>query len=62
MSRDRKANSPNTTPVRLGDFLEFEKPLLRIHHDIEEMQREHRNTGHDLSTDIEQQRNVSPVR
>lgn len=56
MSRDLTTNSRNTTPVGLGEFLEFEKPLLRIHHDIEEMEREQRDTGHDLSADIEQQR------
>ncbi|MCH8150034.1 MAG: acetyl-CoA carboxylase carboxyltransferase subunit alpha [Planctomycetes bacterium] len=56
MSGDPKTNSRRTAKVGLGDFLEFEKPLLRIHHDIEEMQREHLDTGHDLSADIEQQR------
>ncbi len=40
----------------LGGFLEFEKPLLRIQQDVEAMEREQRDTGRDLSTDIKQQR------
>ncbi len=42
--------------VSAGAFLEFEKPLLRIQHDIEEMEREQGDTGRDLSDDIRQQR------
>ena len=56
MSGDPTTKTRSATPVGLGDFLEFEKPLVRIHHDIEEMVREHRDTGRDLSADIEQQR------
>ena len=37
-------------------MLEFEKPLRRIQYDIEEMQREQREVGRDLSADIRQQR------
>ncbi len=40
----------------LGGFLEFEKPLQRIQHDIEEMEREQQAHGRDLSADIKQQR------
>ena len=40
----------------VSGFLEFEKPLLRIQHDIEEMEREQRESGRDLSDDIRQQR------
>lgn len=38
------------------EFLEFEKPLTRILHDIEEMEREQRGAVRDLSADIKQQR------
>ncbi len=37
-------------------FLEFEKPLQRIQHDIAEMEREARESGTDLTADIRQQR------
>lgn len=37
-------------------FLEFEKPLQRIQHDIAEMEREARESGCDLAADIRQQR------
>ncbi len=40
----------------MKDYLEFEKPLIRIQHDIEEMEREQRDKHHDLSADIKQQR------
>lgn len=43
-------------PAGAVGFLEFEKPLLRIQHDIEEMQREQGETGRDLARDIRQQR------
>lgn len=39
-----------------GDFLEFEKPLRRIQHDIEEMEREQAEGGRRLAPDIRQQR------
>jgi len=38
-----------------GGLLEFEKPLLRIQHDIEEMTREQRESGRDRSAEIRQQ-------
>ncbi len=41
----------------LGAFLEFEKPLQRIQHDIAEMEREQQVSDRDLSTDIRQQKN-----
>ena len=40
----------------VGGMLEFEKPLLRIQHDIDEMEREQRETRRDLSADIRLQR------
>lgn len=49
------SSEPTTRPVRGAGYLEFEKPLIRIQHDIEEMEREQRETHHDLSTDIKQQ-------
>ncbi|MFQ5490933.1 MAG: acetyl-CoA carboxylase carboxyltransferase subunit alpha [Phycisphaerae bacterium] len=33
-------------------FLEFEKPLLRIHDDIEQLEHEQRKSGRDLNTEI----------
>ena len=39
----------------IGGFLDFEKPLLRIQHDIAEMEREQADTGRDLTKDIKQQ-------
>ena len=40
----------------MGEFLEFEKPLLRIQHDVGEMEREQRESARDLGADIKQQR------
>lgn len=40
----------------IGAYLEFEKPLQRIQIDIEEMERDQRDTGRDHSTDIVQQK------
>ena len=37
-------------------FLDFEKPLIRIQHDIDEMEREQAQTSRNLSSDIKQQR------
>jgi len=37
-------------------LLEFERPLHRIQHDIDEMEREHREGNRDLAADIRQQR------
>lgn len=42
--------------ANLGGMLEFEKPLARIQHDIDEMEREQRETGRDLSADVRRQR------
>lgn len=47
---------PAAVSSGLGGLLEFEKPLARIQHDVEEMEREQRDTGRDLSADIKQQR------
>lgn len=47
-----------TPPVAAsGTFLEFEKSLARIQHDIEELEREQRESGRDLAGDIRTQRN-----
>ena len=54
MSSSPTAAPPGATST--NGFLEFEKPLLRIHHDIEEMEREQREAARDLSADIKQQR------
>ncbi len=56
MNSESAAGSPGTAAASLGTFLEFEKPLARIDHDIQEMQREQRESGRDLSVDIRQQR------
>jgi len=54
-----KAASTNgaQTATGVNDFLEFEKPLVRILHDIREMEREQEETHRDLNADIKQQRN-----
>lgn len=53
-----KAASTNGALAVTGtnDFLEFEKPLVRILHDIREMEREQDETHRDLNADIKQQR------
>ena len=55
------SSAPTTTsggaPIAgVGGYLEFEKPLLRIQHDIAEMERERVEQGHDLVADIKQQK------
>ena len=39
-----------------GGYMEFEKALSRIEHDIAELDREEATTGRDLANDIKQQR------
>lgn len=56
MSSGPAAKSGGANAVGLGNLLEFEKPLHRIQHDIAEMEREQRETGRDLSSDVRQQR------
>ena len=56
MSSEPAILSASAAAASVGGLLEFEKPLVRIHHDIEEMEREQRETGRDLSADIRQQR------
>jgi len=51
MSGTPKTNKRNGSNA-LGDFLEFEKPLVRIHNDIVELEREHAESGHHLSREI----------
>ncbi|HNQ23160.1 MAG TPA: acetyl-CoA carboxylase carboxyltransferase subunit alpha [Phycisphaerae bacterium] len=55
------SSEPNSTPgaaaaASVGGFLDFEKPLLRIQQDIEELEREQAETGRDLNEEIKQQR------
>lgn len=56
MSSEPTVMSAGAAAASVGGFLEFEKPLLRIQHDIEEMERERREGTRDLSADIRQQR------
>ncbi|MFQ5462862.1 MAG: acetyl-CoA carboxylase carboxyltransferase subunit alpha [Phycisphaerae bacterium] len=56
MSSGSDTASGEITATNTNDFLEFEKPLLRIRHDIEEMEREHAEGLRDLTKDIKQQR------
>jgi acetyl-CoA carboxylase carboxyl transferase subunit alpha len=56
MSSEPTALSDGPGTVAVDGLLEFEKPLLRIRHDIAEMERECRENGRDLSKDIRQQR------
>ncbi len=56
MSSEPTGVSAGAGVPSVGDFLEFEKPLRRIQHDIEEMEREQRETGRSLAPDIRQQR------
>jgi len=53
-SEPKTTTEPGT--ARKNGFLEFEKPLIRIQHDIDEMEREQRHTSRDLSKDIKQQK------
>jgi acetyl-CoA carboxylase carboxyl transferase subunit alpha len=56
LTSESAVSSAGSGAPSLGGFLEFEKPLLRIQQDVEAMEREQRDTGRDLSTDIKQQR------
>ncbi len=56
MSSEPTVRSAGADAVSPGSFLDFEKPLQRIHHDIEEMEREQREGTRDHSADIRQQR------
>lgn len=56
MSTEPTTMLAGAAAASVGGFLEFEKPLLRIQHDIAEMEREQRETSRDLSSDIKQQR------
>ena len=56
MSSEPTVMSAGAAAASVGGFLEFEKPLLRIQHDIEEMEREQCGSGRELSADIRQQR------
>ncbi len=56
MGNEPMVMSAGAAAATAGAFLEFEKPLLRIQHDIEEMEREQRESGRNLSADIRQQR------
>ena len=56
MNPESTAKPAVATGASSGGFLEFEKPLHRIQHDIEEMEREQLETQRDLGSDIRQQR------
>ncbi|MGD2108189.1 MAG: acetyl-CoA carboxylase carboxyltransferase subunit alpha [Phycisphaerae bacterium] len=56
MSSNRTTAASGGAAASVGPVLEFEKPLWRIQHDIEEMEREQKQQGRDLSADIRQQR------
>jgi len=56
MSSQVKTATSGGAVASVGPVLEFEKPLLRIQHDIEEMEREQKDLGRDLSDDIKQQK------
>ncbi len=56
MSNQATVGSTGAAVASVGPVLGFEKPLWRIQHDIEEMEREQRELGRDLSADIRQQR------
>lgn len=56
MSTEPNIGNANATANGIGGHLEFEKPLLRIQHDIEEMQREQGETGRSLAKEIRRQR------
>ncbi len=56
MSIEPTTSSGGAVTMSANGLLEFERPLLRIQHDIEEMEREAGETGRDLMKDIRQQR------
>ncbi|UCE61547.1 MAG: acetyl-CoA carboxylase carboxyltransferase subunit alpha [Phycisphaerales bacterium] len=56
MSSEPVIATGSATSTGSVGFLEFEKPLVRIQHDIEEMEREQREGRDDLTTEIKQQR------
>ena len=56
MSSDATTATAVGNEMHLGGFLEFEKPLRRIQHDILEMEREQRVGGHGLSAEVRQQK------
>lgn len=56
MTTDTAALAGGSTGSMLSGYLEFEKPLKRIQHDIGEMEREQRDSGRSLIADIKQQR------
>ena len=57
MSTRTRVESVDFAAASASEYLEFEKPLLRIRHDIEEMLREQQDGRVDLSKDIRQQKN-----
>lgn len=48
--------STSATAASMSGYLEFEKSLALLQHDIDEMQREQRETARDLTADIRRQR------
>jgi acetyl-CoA carboxylase carboxyl transferase subunit alpha len=56
MSTEAKSLSGGKFDPGVKHFLEFEKPLQRIQHDVDEMEREHGVGGRDLLADVRRQR------
>ncbi|MEK6798403.1 MAG: acetyl-CoA carboxylase carboxyltransferase subunit alpha [Planctomycetota bacterium] len=52
----REPGAPVTGAGGLGAFLEFEKPLQTIQQTIDELERQQRDVGKDLSVELKQQR------
>lgn len=53
---ERTVTTATSATGGTGPFMEFEKPLQRIQHDIDEMEREQSENGRNLVSDIKQQR------
>jgi acetyl-CoA carboxylase carboxyl transferase subunit alpha len=56
MSGEPTTSLAGIGPAGSSGFLEFEKPLLRIQNDIEQMEREQHETGRNVAGDLRQQR------
>ena len=56
MESEPKVRSPGATALSGGRFLEFEEPLARLQRQIEDLEREQRETAVDLSAEIRRQR------
>ncbi|MHC5111713.1 MAG: acetyl-CoA carboxylase carboxyltransferase subunit alpha [Planctomycetota bacterium] len=56
MSNGSQVAKADLAAASENEYLEFEKPLLRIRHDVKEMEREQNEGRCDLTKDIKQQR------